>query len=201
VATEQLSEWCGLFEQLGAFTGFEYWGDLDKYYNTGYGQGPLGPVNGVGYINELLARLTDTPVNDSTSTNSTLDSSPETFPLGRTMYADFTHDDLLIAVYAAMGLFPQSAALSDTSLDTTPGRTWIASRLVPFAARMVVERMECNGGASGQGEYVRVMVNQEVQPLAFCGAGEDGLCGLEAFVDSQGFARSSGNGTWAECFE
>ncbi|CCL99914.1 uncharacterized protein FIBRA_01939 [Fibroporia radiculosa] len=35
VANEELSEWCTLFDELGAFGGYEYWGDLDKYYNTG----------------------------------------------------------------------------------------------------------------------------------------------------------------------
>ncbi|PCH40718.1 phytase [Wolfiporia cocos MD-104 SS10] len=196
VANEERSEWCDLFSNLSAFAGYEYWGDVDKYYNTGYGQ-PLGPVNGVGYINELLARLTDTPVNDSTSTNSTLDApGAATFPLGLTFYADFTHDNLMIAVYSAMGLFPQATPLNDT--EANPDRTWLASELVPFAARMVVERMDCSGSDE---PYVRLMVNQAVQPLAFCDADENGLCSLSAFVESQAYARNGGDGQWAECFE
>lgn len=211
VGTGNRSEWCDLFDDLDAFGGYEYWGSLDKYYNTGYGQ-PLGPVNGVGYINELLARLTDTPVNDSTSTNSTLDTSPATFPLGRALYADFTHDNLMIAVYAAMGMFAQSAPLSDTEQTEGTGAggatTWVASKLVPFAARMVVERLSCAAGAvstsageGAEGEYVRVLVNQAVQPLAFCGAGSDGVCSLDEFVESQAYARHGGDGQWQECFE
>lgn len=196
VANEERSEWCDLFEDLGAFGGYEYWGDLDKYYNTGYGQ-PLGPVQGVGYINELLARLTNTPVNDSTSTNSTLDSSPITFPLNRTLYADFTHDNLMIAVYAAMGLFPQAVPLNDTSAD--PDRTWLASQMVPFAARMVTERMEC-GDVGGSETFVRVLVNEKVMDMSFCGAGADGACALDAFVESQAFSRNGGDGLWEQCF-
>ncbi|KZT06538.1 phosphoglycerate mutase-like protein [Laetiporus sulphureus 93-53] len=203
VANEQRSEWCDLFEWVGdqiigqggesVWAGYEYWGDLDKYYNTGYGA-TLGPVQGVGWINELLARLTDTPVNDSTSTNTTLDSNPATFPLNRTIYADFTHDNLMIAVYSAMGLFAQPAPLDDTLPD--PTRTWRASELVPFASRMVVERLSCGGEA-----YVRVLVNQAVQDLSFCGADGDGLCTLDAFVESQAYASSGGDGQWALCFE
>ncbi|KAG6840186.1 hypothetical protein C0991_008350 [Blastosporella zonata] len=63
----RLSPFCNLFTQA-EFEQLEYYGDLDKYYHTGYGQA-LGPVQGVGYINELIARLTGKPVNDNTQTN------------------------------------------------------------------------------------------------------------------------------------
>lgn len=46
----------------------------------------------VGYVNELLTRLTNDPKyvnNDQTQVNHTLDSSPATFPLGKSFYADF----------------------------------------------------------------------------------------------------------------
>lgn len=152
-------------------------------------------MQGVGYINELLARLTNSPVNDSTSTNTTLDSDPATFPLDRTIYADFSHDNLMIPVFAAMGLFP-AEPLSPVGLNAS-AQAWNVSRMVPFAGRMVIERLACGE----QGKYVRVLVNQAVQPLEFCGAGEVGECSLDAFVESQAFARSGGNGTWAACFD
>ncbi|KAK0443979.1 histidine phosphatase superfamily [Desarmillaria tabescens] len=190
VAKEKRSPFCDMFEAAD-FGGFEYSGDLDKYYGTGYGQ-ELGPVQGVGYVNELLARLTSSPVQDSTQTNHTLDSNSETFPLNRTFYADFSHDNQMIAIYSAMGLFPQSANLDPTKPD--PSRTWLASRLVSFSANMVTEKLECSGE-----EYVRVLVNDAVQPLAFCGSG-DGLCSLDAFVESQSYARNNGDGDWEKCF-
>lgn len=155
----------------------------------------LGPVQGVGYVNELLARLSTTPVNDSTSTNNTLDSDPATFPLNRTIYADFSHDNLLIPVFAAIGLFHVNPL--DSTGPASQAQTWNVSRMVPFAGRMVVERLACRD----EERYVRVLVNQAVQPLVFCGAKEGGVCSLEAFVQSQEFARSGGNGTWAKCFE
>lgn len=161
----------------------------------------LGPVQGVGYINELLARLTSTPVSDNTSTNHTLDSDPATFPLNRTVYADFSHDNLMIPVFAAMGLFPTDP-LDPTGAESHAGGVWNVSRMVPFAGKMVVERLTCGEGYTGdEGRYVRVLVNQGVQPLAFCGASGDGVCSLDAFVESQAFARSGGNGTWDTCFE
>jgi Histidine phosphatase superfamily (branch 2) len=176
-----------------------------------YGQ-DLGPVQGVGYINELLARLTGQPVQDNTQTNRTLDGSPRTFPLDRTIYADFSHDNLMVAVYAAMGLFKQTAHLDPKKAD--PERTWIASRLVPFSSRMVVERMQCarglaalrvspvlRGEGEGEGEmYVRVLVNDAPQPLEFCAGAVEGLCSLEAFVESQWYARNDGDGDFDKCF-
>ncbi|KAG5342942.1 hypothetical protein C0989_005891 [Termitomyces sp. Mn162] len=190
------SAFCNLFTQA-EFEELEYYGDLDKYYNTGYGQ-ELGPVQGVGYINELIARLTDEPVSDNTQTNHTLDASPETFPLGRAIYADFSHDNQMIAIYAAMGLFRQVTALNLTSPDTT--RNWITSRLVPFSARMITEKLICTSGNVNQTEYVRIFVNDALQPLEFCGGDQHGLCTVDAFVTSQTYARNNGNGDFEKCF-
>ncbi|RXW11799.1 hypothetical protein EST38_g14057, partial [Candolleomyces aberdarensis] len=218
VALEKLSPWCSLFTHQ-EFEQFGYWSDLEKYYNRGYGQ-PLGPVQGVGYINELLARLTGLPVRDNTQTNHTLTSSPITFPLDRTIYADFSHDNLMIAMYSAMGLFKQASGHLDPR-KPNPERTWVASLLTPFSARMVVERMTCRGLPKRLDDatdaepsefetssrfikkdtFVRVLVNNAVQPLEFCGGNEHGLCTLPAFVESQAYARNDGNGDFEKCYE
>ncbi|KAI0076913.1 phytase [Panus rudis PR-1116 ss-1] len=194
VFNEKKSPFCDLFEsEPGAFSGFAYSGDLDKYYNTGYGQ-ELGRIQGVGYVNELIARLTESPVRDNTQTNRTLDASPITFPLNRTIYADFSHDNQMIAIFAAIGLLKPARALDPTHPD--PNRTWRAANLVPFSARMVVERLSCDE----KEEKVRIFVNDALQPLEFCGAGKDGLCDLDAFVESQAYARNDGAGDFAKCF-
>lgn len=176
-----------------------------------YGQA-LGPVEGVGYINELIARLTSTPVNDTTQTNSTLDASPVTFPLDRTIYADFSHDNQLIAIFSAMGLFKQPGPLDPTnSLSNGPNRTWVTSQMTPFGGRMVLEKMRCQTQETGLGhfdqnsslgEFVRILVNDAVQPLEFCaGVTLDGICALDKFVESQRYSTSGGAGDWEKCFE
>ena len=48
-------------------------------------------------------------------------------------------------------------------------------------------------------EYVRVFVNDAKQPLHFCSASGDGMCGLEEFVRSQEYARNVGFGAFAAC--
>lgn len=154
-------------------------------------------------MNELLARLTGLPVQDHTQTNRTLDASPETFPLDRNFYADFSHDNEMVSIYSALGLFKQYF-LPGQKLDPTkpsPLRTWITSNLVPFSARMVVEKLECGEEhlPLPKGVFIRVLVNDAVQPLEFCG-GIAGLCELHAFVASQGYAKGNGEGDFEKCF-
>ncbi|KAJ7098350.1 phosphoglycerate mutase-like protein [Mycena epipterygia] len=197
------SPFCSLFT-AAEFESFEYSSDLDKFYSTGYG-GRLGRVQGVGYVNELLARLTSSPVVDHTSTNTTLDADPATFPLNRTIYADFTHDAPLIAVFTTLGLFP-TPTLSTT--HPTPNRIWRASEIMTFSTRMVVEKLVCDRpvrGRDASDSYVRIFVNEVLQPLAFCGAQQTGpwkgLCQFDAFLESQAYARNDGEGDWEKCFE
>ncbi|KAJ6502122.1 phytase [Mycena sanguinolenta] len=193
-ATDTLSPFCALFAPF-EFTSFDYYFDLDKYYNTGYGAaGGLGRVQGVGYTNELLARLTRSPVRDETQTNRTLDTDPATFPLNRTIYADFSHDNTMIAIFGALGLFRQAQPLSTTGPDAS--RTWRTHEMVPFGGRMVVEKLACDDE-----EYVRILINDALQPLDFCAAKDRiGLCTLSAFVQSQFYARTNGDGDWERCF-
>ncbi|KAH9919169.1 acid phosphatase [Epithele typhae] len=202
VALEEESAFCRLFTEED-FRNFEYFGDLEKYYRTGYGA-QLGRVRGVGYVNELLARLTDSPVEDHTTHNASLE-----FPLGRAIYADFTHENLMVAVYSALGLFNISATPLDPRARPVPtasgdASTWVASRMVPFSSRMVTERLQCTaGGPRGAGTFVRVLVNDEPQPLEFCGGGlkrGERMCALGAFVESQGYARRSGDGDFLKCY-
>ena len=149
-------------------------------------------MQGVGYVNELLARLTNTSVNDSTQTNSTLDSSPSTFPLNRTIYADFSHDNQMAAIYAALGLFNDTQPLP-ANFDVVH-RKWKSSRMVPFSGRLVTEKVECGGTA-----YVRMFVDDAPMDLSFCGAGWGGMCALDAFVESQAYARAQGMGDFEKC--
>ncbi|KAH7887292.1 histidine phosphatase superfamily [Phlebopus sp. FC_14] len=189
------SPFCSIFTQE-EFQAYEYYVDIKKFYKTGYGNA-LGPVHGVGYINELLARLTSRPVQDETQTNHTLDASPVTFPLNRTFYADFAHSNQMVAIYSALGLFPQDEPPNPLLPD--PARTWRMSRMMPFSGRLITEKLWCEGGGR-DGEYVRILANDAVQRLASCGGEENGLCEMSAFVESQGYGRSNGNGDWEKCF-
>lgn len=192
----RISPFCTLFT-LSEWHSYDYYQTLGKYYGYGWGN-PLGSTQGVGFSNELIARLTDTPVDDHTSTNRTLDSSPETFPVGgsTTLYADFSHDNDMTAIFAALGLYNATRPLLNTTVeDTGETKGYSAAWSVPFAARAYFEKMSCVGTRE---EYVRVIVNDRVLPLETCGGDEIGRCMLSAFVNSLGFARDGGD--WDQCF-
>lgn len=190
----ELSPFCNLFNKE-EWHQYSYFESLGKWYGYSFGN-PLGPTQGVGFVNELIARLTDKPVEDETSTNHTLDDNPKTFPLGRKLYADFSHDNDMTAIFSALGLYNGTAQLLNTTVvEAHNANGYSAAWTVPFAARAYVEKMTCSNHAS---EFVRVIVNDRVQPLTQCGGDSLGRCTLSKFIASLGFARSDGD--WSQCF-
>lgn len=188
-----ISPFCALFTE-NEWHQYDYYESLGKYYGIGAGNA-LGPTQGVGFTNELIARLTNTAVVDHTSTNHTLDDNPATFPLDVLMYADFSHDNDMTGIFFALGLYNSTSPLSNTTVETVQAlEGWSAAWTVPFAARMYLEKMQCEGEAE---ELVRVVVNDRVLPMESCGGDRFGRCGLDAFVESLSFAREGGD--WDEC--
>jgi hypothetical protein len=201
-----LSPFCNLFT-TEEWQEYDYYESLGKWY--GYGSGNyFGATNGVGFVNELIARMTNEPVKDHTSTNSTLDQNPSTFPVDKayTLFADFSHDNDITGILASLGLYSSTRPLSNTTFEPTQQTNgYSASWTVPFAARVYFEKLQCSkyGGdmsrEHSREEKVRVIVNDRVIPLPFCGADGDGMCDLSKFIDGLGFAQSGGR--WSECFE
>lgn len=193
-AAGTISEFCGLFTK-DEWHAFGYYESLGKYYGFSWGN-PLGPTQGIGWANELIARLTAKPVDDHTTTNSTLDGSKKTFPLGRRLYADFSHDNDLTTIFSALGLYNETTDLSNTTMQTTSEtKGYSASWTVPFASRAYFEKMSCKGIDD---ELIRVIVNDRVLPMTSCGGDEYGRCTLVDFIDSLSWARNGGN--WDKCF-
>ncbi|KAH8819436.1 phytase [Xylogone sp. PMI_703] len=190
----KLSPFCDLFN-YEEWVQYNYYQSLGKYYGFGAGN-PLGPAQGIGFVNELIARLTHTPVHDHTSTNSTLDSNLATFPLSAKIYADFSHDNGLTPIFFALGLYNDTKPLSQTKVESifqTDG--YSSAWSVPYAARAYIELMTC---PREKQPLVRILVNELVIPLHSCKADNLGRCTLDNFVESLSFARSGGN--WASCF-
>ncbi|KAI2046481.1 hypothetical protein LOZ43_005853 [Ophidiomyces ophidiicola] len=194
----KLSPFCELFTR-GEWIDYDYYQSLGKYY--GYGNGhPLGPEQGIGFTNELIARLTNTPVKDNTSTNRTLNANPATFPLNATLYAGFSHDNTMTSIFAALGLFNGTTPLPMDRVQTpAQSNGYAASWTVPFGARAYVEKMTCDWSPKKNTEYVRILINDRVFPLYGCKVDSLGRCELNDFVQGLGFARSGGK--WASCFK
>ncbi|KAL9043055.1 MAG: hypothetical protein Q9180_000135 [Flavoplaca navasiana] len=189
-----VSPFCFLFS-LDEWKHYNYYQSLGKYY--GYGAGnPLGPTQGVGYVNELIARLSGEAVTDHTTVNHTLDDSNDTFPLGEALYVDISHDNDMTSIFSALGLYNSTGPLSNTSIqspDATGG--YSAAWTVPFAGRAYFEKMACAGVDE---ELVRIVINNRVVPIERCGADRLGRCTLAKFVQSMNFATAGGR--WDMCF-
>ncbi|KAJ7211760.1 phosphoglycerate mutase-like protein [Mycena pura] len=178
------SKFCELFTEE-EWDGFDYSFDLYFWYNAAFGF-PLGRALGIGYAQELVARLTHTAIaTHNSSTNATLDDSPITFPLGQSLYVDATHEVVVLHVLTALNL-STLAAQGPPPADHIPRhRTFRASQLAPFATNVQFQLLECT---SVPGPQIRVIVNDGVVPLtgvAGCGAQRDGMCALGAFVAAQ----------------
>lgn len=162
------------------------------------------------------------------------------------MWADFTHDNEMNAVFAAMGVLRMAAVetiveedemiihapdagqrpLSNDQLDEDwvivpspsrskspskafkemdptnpdPNRKWVASRLVPFAARLIVEKLSCPSSNNTAVEAVRFLLNDAVLHIPGCRETlGNGVCTLEEFLETQAYARSGGMGEWETC--
>lgn len=198
-----LSQFCSLFNET-EWGYYDYYRSLSKFYADLQGNA-LGPTQGVGYAAELLARMTEkrsyvTSANSYTSINHTLDDYQTTFPLGSgvqyPLYADFSHDDDLSSIFAALGLYNATALLSNTTEEsTTQTNGYSAGWTVPFGARAYFEKMVCAGETE---ELVRVVINDRVVPLQSCDADDLGRCTLSKFVASQTFVTDGG--LWGQCF-
>ncbi|KAA8916240.1 hypothetical protein TRICI_001608 [Trichomonascus ciferrii] len=167
------SPFCGLFTE-SEWRGYEYTHDLDFYYQSGFGS-PFGPAMGSGWLTELVARLKGVQLRESTHGVNT--SVTSTFPIDQPFYLDMTHDSVIVSVLAALDLKFLDDELPHKKMVAP--RSFIISRLTPFAARLYVELLEC-----GDEMHVRMKLNDRILPLGDlydCPDATDGLCPFDKF--------------------
>lgn len=218
------SDFCKLFTQ-DEWAGYEYTTDLQYYYDYGFGQ-PTGRAQGIGYLQELIARLTNQYITTSNSSvNSTLTDNAQTFPLGQKFYSDFTHDDIIISVLTAMSLGYLHQPLPVMEYPPNPNRHFMLSHWTPFAARLITEVIGCSSADpapvheqrqyytptqygynpyNATHKFIRMRLNNGILPLSTidggaCGNRTDGLCSMSNFLDSQKDAYAKSNYDYA-CF-
>ncbi|KAI0342559.1 phosphoglycerate mutase-like protein [Trametopsis cervina] len=175
------SQFCELFTEE-EWKGFDYALDLYFWYDSAFGS-PVARVEGIGYIQELVARLTHTPIAvHNSSTNATLDDNPTTFPLDQSLYVDATHEVVVLYVLTALNL-SNFAADGPLPWDHIPKqRAFKSSHLAPFATNIHFQLLECGSAEETQ---IRVVVNDGVVPLTSikgCPEQKDGLCPVSIFV-------------------
>jgi len=193
------SPWCSLFTYQ-EWLDFEYSIDLD-FAGDNYFQSPTGRAIGIGYVEEVLARLTNHTITSVTGQdNITLDNNTVTFPLNQTLYFDFSHDTNIAGILTAFGLTQFQPTLPTTG--PPPDQQLIVSHLQPFGARVDIEIIKSpqpvaanrtdasNAYTSGPPiSYVHFIINQRTLPLgasfAACGQRTDGWCELQTFIEIQ----------------
>lgn len=219
------SDFCGLFTEQ-EWLDYEYFWDLNFYGSYGAGS-EVGKAQGVGWVNEFMARLTKTPWNESTITseNSTFNNDPQTFPIDRRFYADFSHDSVLTNVLAALNLEEFNQPLDLHRPD--PRRKFRTSTIAPYAGRFVFEEILCEkpkqdiharwfGKGSGSGSrpvkdlqiddgnehLIRLLINEaivDLHQLKGCDSRPDGMCQRDQFI--RALAGRNEWAQWNKCFD
>jgi len=178
------SEFCKLFTEE-EWKGFEYSMDIYFWYDSGWGS-PVARALGIGYVQELVARLTNKPIETHNSTtNSTLDNNPITFPLGNSLYVDATHETVILNILTALNLssFAEAGPLPSDHIPTK--RSFIASQVVPFGTNVQFQVLSCSGKSDQQ---IRIILNDGVVPLhglGNCPEDDDGMCSVGTFVEAE----------------
>ncbi|KIJ59176.1 hypothetical protein HYDPIDRAFT_101150, partial [Hydnomerulius pinastri MD-312] len=178
------SKFCELFTEK-EWEGFDYaCVYLTPLYGTSFGS-PTARAQGIGYVQELVSRLTETPIEThNSSTNATLHN-PITFPFGHSLYVDATHEVVVMNVLTALNL-SSFAATGPLPTDHIPERrSFRSAEVAPFATNIQFQLLACSSEPDPQ---IRVIVNDGVVPLDIlegCSENFHGMCSVGAFVDAQ----------------
>ncbi|EPQ60549.1 phosphoglycerate mutase-like protein [Gloeophyllum trabeum ATCC 11539] len=175
------SDFCSVFTQE-EWEGFNYANDLSFWYSTGPGN-PTSAAIGLGWVGEMMARLTQTPIDGPFAEVNTTLTNNVTFPLNQPIYVDATHDTIISAIVATMN-FTSLAAGGPLPVDHIPAnRSWITTQVSPFASNLVGQVLSCP--ASNVSTHIRWILNDAVMPLTGlkgCQEDPNGLCELSAFI-------------------
>ncbi|KAJ7048716.1 phosphoglycerate mutase-like protein [Mycena amicta] len=187
------SAFCDLFTEE-EWAGYEYSVDLSFWYNNGPGN-PAVAAQGIGWVQELVSRLTGERITTSTSTtNATTVGSNVTFPLNQPIFVDATHDTVISAIVVAMNFTSMARTGPLPSTHIPKDRSYVVNQISPFGANLVGQVLSCPSSSTSTGKilastskatHIRWLLNDAVVPLTGikgCPPSADGLCPLGTFV-------------------
>ncbi|KAL7792575.1 phosphoglycerate mutase-like protein [Trichoderma ceciliae] len=176
------SAFCNLFTEED-FINYEYYFDLMFYYNNGPGS-PVAAAQGRGYLEEFVARFTNSFPTADSALNLTFDKNTTFFPLNQSIYADATHEVVVCDTLTALNL---TALFQGPPLSLSGNQnrnSFVASKIVPFATHLTMQVMECP--AYQPTRQIRFLVNDAVIPIADsydgCPKNPNGLCSFDQVV-------------------
>ncbi|CCH47054.1 Repressible acid phosphatase [Wickerhamomyces ciferrii] len=129
------SEICDIFKS-DEFLAYSYSNDVKVYFEQGPGNNLSSSVGAV-YVNGLIKSLKDKNANLTLS---------------------FTHSSSMFPIISALGLYDGEIPTDYQDFD----HPWKVSNIMPMGARLVFERLECDGEDE---PFVRIIHNDAVLPL------------------------------------
>lgn len=191
------SKFCDLFTHE-EWEGYEYLRDW-IWYSTNGRPNKRSKALGIGWVEEFKSRLTNTPINQNHvgAQNTTLNLDPLHFPLDQLLYFDFTHDGAMANILNAMDFsqFDTNFTGNGPRQDTV---NYKISRVVPFAAQIIFEVIQCDSpvpadraSVERMGDsttYIHMTLNDRTVSLSdnfpkFCKQRADGWCEFNSFIN------------------
>ncbi|KAH8925864.1 putative acid phosphatase [Atractiella rhizophila] len=177
------SPFCGLFDE-DEFEKYEYYYDLSFYYNNGFGS-PVAAAQGKGYLEEFVARFQMHKLDAyNSTTNQTFDDNPVYFPLNQSIYADATHEVVVLDTLTALNLTALGASGPLPTTQRPSHQSFVASQTVPFATHLVIQVLNCP--ARETPKQIRFILNDAVLPIdksyPGCQSDKDGLCAFDTVL-------------------
>lgn len=156
------SAFCDLFTEE-EWKGYEYSVDLSFWYNNGPGN-PATAAQGIGWVQELVSRLTQKPITTFTSSvNQTIVSNNITFPLLQPIFVDATHDTVISTIVVAMNFTSLAATGPLPATHIPKDRSYMVNKISPFASNLVGQVLSCPA-SSAEPTHIRWILNDAVVP-------------------------------------
>jgi len=170
------SPFCNAFTEE-EWLGFEYANDLWYQHLLGYSSN-VGPYLGFPFLKSASHQLwhpTDTSILKKKKGKLPLPREPPSIPLDQNLFIYLTHRQEPPALLTTLGLYNDTETLPTDHIKID--RKWRTSRIIPFLGHVALERLQCDA----DGDYVRVLVNEQQANLPHCHYGYDGMCPTEDF--------------------
>jgi hypothetical protein len=103
----------------------------------------VSAAQGKGYLQEFVGRFTHSFPDAASALNVTQDSSETYFPLNQSIYADATHEVVVLDTLIAFNL---TALFKGTPLSVSGDQkqnSFSSSKIVPFATHFTTQVLEC----------------------------------------------------------
>lgn len=103
----------------------------------------MSAAQGKGFLQEFVGRVTHSFPDAASALNWTMDSTETYFPLNQSIYADATHEVVILDTLTAFNL---TALFSGPPLSVTGNQkrnSFVASKIVPFATHFTTQVLEC----------------------------------------------------------